>query len=416
MALESAGFISALNSANPTASDGLSQGDDHIRLLKATLLATFPNFTAAALTSTQAQLDGAVGLAGRFPVVTADIAASAVTAAKIATDAVVTTGILAANVTTAKIANANITTALIADANVTYAKIQNVGAGKILGNPTGGAAVLSEFSLGAGLVNTSGVLSAPAFPPAAVFKNLSIKVLTGSTTVAVAADFVTTTDGTHYQTTAVSATCDLGAHGTVNQIDSVSTGIVIDTWYAIWVIAKADGTTATLASTSFATPSMPTGYTYKARVGAVKTIHGSATLWGTWQFGRQARYILGLAQTAALPVIASGTSGSVSTPSWTSENVSAAGQTSVVPTTASFISIILHINGNAGTGSIVAPNSSYGAYDSVTIPPPLVLLAGSSALTSSTAQMMMLESSNIFYASDASSGALLSCSGWEDNI
>lgn len=75
MALESAGYISALVSANPTASDGLSQGDDHLRLLKSTLLATFPNFTAAALAATQAMLDAAANPTGKmapFVAVTAD--------------------------------------------------------------------------------------------------------------------------------------------------------------------------------------------------------------------------------------------------------------------------------------------------------------------------------------------------------
>jgi microcystin-dependent protein len=61
MALETgATYISQLNSSNPASSDGLYQADDHMRLIKATLLATFPNFTAAALTSTQANIDAAV--------------------------------------------------------------------------------------------------------------------------------------------------------------------------------------------------------------------------------------------------------------------------------------------------------------------------------------------------------------------
>lgn len=77
MPLETAAYISDLNVANPAHTDGLSQADSHMRLTKAALKATFPNFTAAALTSTQAQLDAAVaaivlGTApGRFPLGTA---------------------------------------------------------------------------------------------------------------------------------------------------------------------------------------------------------------------------------------------------------------------------------------------------------------------------------------------------------
>lgn len=47
MSLESATFIQSLVSTNPVASDAVSQGDDHIRLLKSVLKATFPNATKA---------------------------------------------------------------------------------------------------------------------------------------------------------------------------------------------------------------------------------------------------------------------------------------------------------------------------------------------------------------------------------
>jgi hypothetical protein len=49
MALESATYISDLVSTNPTSSDNLSQGDDHLRLLKSTIKATFPNVSGAVL-------------------------------------------------------------------------------------------------------------------------------------------------------------------------------------------------------------------------------------------------------------------------------------------------------------------------------------------------------------------------------
>lgn len=60
MPIETATYISELNTALPAATDGLQQADDHMRLLKDTIKATFPNFTAAALSATQADLDNAV--------------------------------------------------------------------------------------------------------------------------------------------------------------------------------------------------------------------------------------------------------------------------------------------------------------------------------------------------------------------
>lgn len=59
MGLETGTYISSLNSANPTSSDAKTQGDDHIRLIKATLLATFPNITGA-VTSTHTALNNAI--------------------------------------------------------------------------------------------------------------------------------------------------------------------------------------------------------------------------------------------------------------------------------------------------------------------------------------------------------------------
>lgn len=47
MALETGTYISDLVVANPTHTDGLVQGDGHLRLLKSTILATFPSITGA---------------------------------------------------------------------------------------------------------------------------------------------------------------------------------------------------------------------------------------------------------------------------------------------------------------------------------------------------------------------------------
>ena len=54
MALESATYISDLVSSNPAATDGIRQGDDHIRLIKAALKATFPNINGAVTATDEA--------------------------------------------------------------------------------------------------------------------------------------------------------------------------------------------------------------------------------------------------------------------------------------------------------------------------------------------------------------------------
>lgn len=47
MGLETGTYISDLVESNPTATDPKSQGDDHLRLIKSALKATFPNLTGA---------------------------------------------------------------------------------------------------------------------------------------------------------------------------------------------------------------------------------------------------------------------------------------------------------------------------------------------------------------------------------
>ena len=56
MGLESATYINGLVVTNPTASDNANQGDNHLRLIKSTLKATFPNITGA-VTVSQTELN-----------------------------------------------------------------------------------------------------------------------------------------------------------------------------------------------------------------------------------------------------------------------------------------------------------------------------------------------------------------------
>lgn len=448
MPLESGTTIDALNSSNPAATDGLGQADDHIRLVKAVLKGTFPNWTTA-LTATAAQVDAAVTAivtgpikapangSGSAPAYTwgtelslgwyragaGDMRAAAGGAdvLKIAAntlDLLGTTALKRAGtnvfpLVAADIGTDAVTTVKVQNDAVTYAKIQNVSTNnKLLGRSTAGAGDVEEIGLGSGLVLSGGNLTAPSTPIPGAFKNLSI-VVASNTTVTCSADFVTMTDGTNFRTVACSGTVDLGSNGAVNKLDTGT--IAIDQWYFIWAISN--GTTdGWLASLSATAPTMPAGYTYKARYGAVRTIHASATLFGTKQLGRKAQYVVGLAQTAALPSITSGSSGSVTVPTWTTVSVA-----SIVPSTASRIQGVMKTNTSGGAGShsaMLAANGSYGAAGSTTNPPIIVTQGydmGSFGTAMHTEFDFELETLNVFYAADNSTSYVF-CLGWEDNI
>ena len=57
MTVESASYISQLNTSNHAASDNISEGDDHLRLIKSVLQTQFPNLATTAVTQTSAQMN-----------------------------------------------------------------------------------------------------------------------------------------------------------------------------------------------------------------------------------------------------------------------------------------------------------------------------------------------------------------------
>jgi hypothetical protein len=105
----------------------------------------------------------------------------------------------------------------------------------------------------------------------------------------------------------------------------------------------------------------------KARIGAVQTINATATLYGTWQFGNRAQYVVGLAsgtpnQTTTPGPIASGTVGTFSLTSPTLVATSVAANGKYVPPTASTIIVgaATGFNNAGSNGNIeVAPSQSY---------------------------------------------------------
>ena len=287
------------------------------------------------------------------------------------------------------------------------------------GNTAGAVwTVAVSYTAGANLLLTGSTFSNPAFPPTASFKNLSIKVAT-TTTITCAADYITVSDGTNFKTLAFSGVINLGTSGALNTLD---TGIIaINTWYAIWAIAKADGTLpGFLASTSFSLPTLPSGYTLAARVGAVQTIHATATLYGTWQFGRYASYIAGLAATVSPPAIVNGTVGTASQTSPTLVASQVTGNGFFVPTTASKIHFAMTstYKGGAGAGNVnLAPSAAYSGTNNGPM--------GTNGLISpyingatfayNISGELTLESNSIYFASGNTGGAVC-CLGWEDNI
>lgn len=156
----------------------------------------------------------------------------------------------------------------------------------------------------------------------------------------------------------------------------------------------------TLAAGNGLNPSFPSGYSYKCYLGAFDT-NTSNNLLGEIVLGNKAQYILGSANLAELPIVASGSNSGVAT----AKTVSGVS----VPPTATGINI--NINNTSGSTTVsVAPNSAYGVASGSTAP--LAILTSS---TGSVTTEMLLEAATIYYASNAA-GALALMVGWTDAV
>ena len=206
-----------------------------------------------------------------------------------------------------------------------------------------------------------------------------------------------------YQTLrAVNITPSIALSGT-NGLDTGTS--VASTWYSVWVIWNGS-TAAGLLSLSATAPTMPAGYTHKARVGWIRT-DGTANKYplGMTQAGNIVRYKISPGtNVTATPVMASGVAGSA-----TGGTYVAVGTSTFIPPTAQIISITMV----SGGGSAAAAQSlGFGPTNTSANPPPI-----NSASSGNNASMgsLILESSNIYWAADTSGGRLL-CTGWEDNL
>jgi microcystin-dependent protein len=141
MALESGTYISDLNASNPVSTDALSAADDHLRLIKSTVKATFPSVSGA-ITATHTEINAVADgdtAATATTLVDADrfvmnddgtMKQVAITDVQTYVDANMT--LRSDVVTTASIADDAVTTAKIPDAAITAAKLA-VGAAFVAG-------------------------------------------------------------------------------------------------------------------------------------------------------------------------------------------------------------------------------------------------------------------------------------------
>src|ERR1019366_1284612 len=152
---------------------------------------------------------------------------------------------------------------------------------------------------------------------------------------------------------------------TANGMDGEAPGT--SAWIYIWLIDNGSATAAltSLASGNGLAPSLPSGYTYKCRVGAMR-VDGSGNLLRTLQLGNDVQYtVITPSNTAAFPTLSSGAVGSTTVPTWVSTSVAG-----LLPPTSTSIKVVGLVN----NGTImVAPNNAFGVESTATNPAPLMV-------------------------------------------
>ncbi len=266
-------------------------------------------------------------------------------------------------------------------------------------------------------VNPAGLASALAGAGSSVsaaFSKLAASATGPNASVLVTADELVVKNASNkYKTlSAVNVTINTASTG-ANGLDTGT--IATSTWYALYVIWNGT-TTSGLISLSATAPTMPSGYTHRARVGWIMT-DGTANKYplSFIQKGNMFQYVVSAGSNVTkAPQMASGNQGSgiASSPTWAAVSIS-----NFAPSTAK--SIILTAgatNISAGTGFLIASNSSMGGNIS-TNPSICGFDMGGGTMAVSTSQQLkiLLESSNIFAWAFVST-FFLSCYGWEDNL
>ena len=232
------------------------------------------------------------------------------------------------------------------------------------------------------------------------FKNMQASANGVSANISLTAEEIVVENNTtfDYQTL---RNVNLTAAGTSVGINGLDAGVLAaSTWYSLWVIWNGT-TTAALMSLSATAPTMPSGYTHKARTGWIRTDASvNKYPFSFKQLGKSASYIVAPGSNVpAYPVMASGLS--------TGSTVSVGNFT---PLTAA------RISGNIQAAA--SQNTGVNANNNGTAPANFAVYANAPASGQSNLGFnFLLETAypqNIYYIS--SNSGVLSCHGWEDVI
>jgi hypothetical protein len=231
---------------------------------------------------------------------------------------------------------------------------------------------------------------------------------TPSTKIDISANTAIVTNSSGYGFYISSYTCTINL--SINGVGGLDTGsIAASTWYHLYVVSTGS-TNSCLASISATSPTLPTGYTYYYRVGAMQT-DGSSNLYRTLQKGNRARYKLtSTSNTSTYPFFSAANPGS-----WFSYTVT--GNASGAPSTSVSIVGILVTPQGSSLGASIAPNNLGNTPSSLPANPMYTYGWGAGGTSASVGSQVdiILESSNVYFWNN-NSNAYFELVGWTDSV
>ncbi len=205
---------------------------------------------------------------------------------------------------------------------------------------------------------------------------------------------------------------------------AAGTSFTTSTWYNVYALDNGVAP-AGLGSVSATAPTLPSGYGFKCRLGAVST-DSSGNFFRTLQLGNIGQYqVTQSTNTTTLCFVSGGTAGTYSVTSPTLVAVTVTGNGFCAPPTANAVnlSIVTSWEGNSPTQIELAPSQQYsgtnnGPNGSNGLVYPLWVHAavGPIGLNMGATAWINLESTTVSWASTTGNGAKIALVNWKDKV
>lgn len=244
------------------------------------------------------------------------------------------------------------------------------------------------------------VKSAPTQANALTIKNNAVTPSTQIDITATEMVMDTAGGGNYYTENYGSCTVNLSVVGA----GGIDAGVIaINTWYYVYGIGNGTAVSC-LASTSATAPTLPAGYAYKARLGAMRT-DGASALYRTLQKGARARFVITAATNTATFPFANASATGV----WAAWTVQGAG----APTTAKEADFVI---AKMNTGFLyLAPNNAYSVAGGGANPSPVGGSVTGANVETETMSTLVLESAAVYIDSNNASNSV-QLIGWTDQV